>query len=369
MVKQNFSTLAKVCLLTTVSFFSITCTDDAEDTSPSTYTTSDCSSKTGVEKVVCLANNFLATLSSSQATSTINTLSLSNAKKWSNLPDGAVNRLGIKFSKLSTSQLTAAKELLAAALGTTTDDGYSEFFQINAADDQIAKVSTDTKVTYSSGEYVLGFLGTPSTTGKWMLQLGGHHYSANITYDNGKVVSITPLHVGLEPLSYTNNGVSYSPLTNERTAMANMLASFSTSELASAKTTTSFSDCLMVPGSTTNTFPSTKLGVKVGSLSAAAQAKVLAAMKPWLDDLDATSAATFTSLYESELANTYVVYSGSASGTSGNADSFLNKNADYVRIDGPGVWIEFVVQTGVTFTSQIHYHTVYRDHNKDYIGL
>jgi hypothetical protein len=39
-----------------------------------------------------------------------------------------------------------------------------------------------------------------------------------------------------------------------------------------------------------------------------------------------------------------------------------------VRIDGPGVWIEFVCQNGIVYQGQIHYHTVYRDHTRDYGG-
>jgi hypothetical protein len=59
------------------------------------------------------------------------------------------------------------------------------------------------------------------------------------------------------------------------------------------------------------------------------------------------------------LDQTYIAYSGNAT---------LTSNADYVRIDGPSVWIEFVCQTGVVY-SEIHYHAVYRDHTKDYNGL
>ncbi|MCC5612203.1 DUF3500 domain-containing protein [Nostoc sp. CHAB 5834] len=40
-----------------------------------------------------------------------------------------------------------------------------------------------------------------------------------------------------------------------------------------------------------------------------------------------------------------------------------------MRIDGPSVWIEFVVHTGVSFAAKGHYQTVYRDRNKDYRGL
>lgn len=49
-----------------------------------------------------------------------------------------------------------------------------------------------------------------------------------------------------------------------------------------------------------------------------------------------------------------------------SGDSSLTNNADYVRIDGPSVWIEFVCQTGIVYSDQIHYHTIWRDHERDY---
>jgi hypothetical protein len=91
-------------------------------------------------------------------------------------------------------------------------------------------------------------------------------------------------------------------------------------------------------------------------------------MLPWINDVDATTAAAFTAIYTNELANTYVTYASNSSGVSGTASSFLTANTDYVRIDGPSVWIEFICQSGVVL-SGIHYHTVFRDHTRDYIGL
>jgi hypothetical protein len=325
-----------------------------------------CSSATGVAKVVCLANAFLATLTTAQQSSVVLTLNLANAKRWSNLPCGLSCRNGLAFSSLSASQLVAAKAVIEAASGTTAGEGYSEFIAINTADDYLATLSPG---GYSSGNYVIAFLGTPSTTGKWQLQYGGHHYAANIMYDAGAVTSITPSHQGVEPTTFTYGGVTYSAMSSEKTAMADMLASFTTAELAQAKISGTFSDVLMVPGSTTNTMPATKQGIKASLLSSATQAKIIAAMAPWIDDLDPTSAATFKALYANELANTYVSYASNTSGVTGNAASFFTTNTDYVRIDGPSVWIEFICQTGVVIPSQIHYHSVYRDHTRDYIGL
>jgi hypothetical protein len=332
-----------------------------------TATTTDCSGETGVAKVVCLANNFLAMLTTAQQDSVVQTLDLANAKLWSNLPCGLSCRDGIPFSSLTAAQLVAAKAVIAAATGTTTDQGYDEFLKINNTDSVLEAAAGG---GYGPGNYVICFLGTPSTTGKWMLQFGGHHYAGNITYDAGAVVSITPSHQGLEPKTWTNAyGTVIAPLADEESAMATMLASFSSTELAGAKISGSYSDCLMIPGSTTNTFPGTKVGIQVSQLGSTEQANVLLAMHRWVDDLDSASAAAFMTIYTNELADTYVSYASNMSGVSGSASSFFTTNTDYVRIDGPSIWIEFICQTGVVYPSQIHYHSVFRDHSRDYIGL
>ena len=360
------ATTGKISVTVNTNSTTATSTDDFTVT---TVTTADCSSATTVaEKVVCLAEAFKATLTSTQITTLQIAYTKANAIRWSNLPCGVSCRNGLEFSTLTSTQLAAAKAVIAAASGTTTDEGYSEFTQINAADDVLGTASGNSN-SYSDGNYVIAFLGTPSTTGTWMLQFGGHHYAQNITYSAGAVVSSTPSHQGIEPKSWTSGGTTYAPLASEASAMAAMLASFTSAELTTAKISSTFSDVTMVPGSTTNTFPTTKLGIKVSTLSATAQAKVLAAMAPWLNDLDDASAASFLAIYTNELADTYVTYASNNSGTSGNASTFFTTNTDYVRIDGPSVWIEFICQTGVVYPSQIHYHSVLRDHTRDYIGL
>jgi hypothetical protein len=178
-----------------------------------------------------------------------------------------------------------------------------------------------------------------------------------------------PVPSSASPRPIRAGGTVITPLADEETAMANMLASFSSSELTSAKISGTFSDCLMIPGSTTNTFPTTKEGIQVSALNSTAQANVLLAMERWVEDMDSATAASFMQIYTNELANTYVCYASNTSGTSGSASSFFTTNTDYVRIDGPGIWVEFICQTGVVYPSQIHYHSVFRDHSRDYIGL
>lgn len=81
-----------------------------------------------------------------------------------------------------------------------------------------------------------------------MLQFGGHHYAANIAFNNGHVIGATPFFVALEPTTFTINGTTYGPMEDERNALRAMLASLkhSRSELATAHLSTTFSDCLLV---------------------------------------------------------------------------------------------------------------------------
>lgn len=327
--------------------------------------------------VVTAANAFLATLGTAQQANVVLDRTQANAIKWSNLPCGSSCRNGIQLSTLSSTQLAAALAVVKAATGTSANEGYDEEMQIRAADDVLAAAGSTGGGPggggYSSGTYFLAFLGTPSTTGTWQLQFGGHHLALNLTFAAGAVTGTTPMFEGVEPKCWSVTGTTttangcttpgtsgstttYAPLYQEQAGMAAMLAGLSSTQLAAAKLSSTFSDVLLGP-SQDGKFPSIKVGLAVSGLSTAQKALVLAAIKPWVQDTDDTTAAALLKIYESELDSTYVSYSGNAS---------LSNNADYVRIDGPSVWIEFVCQNGVVYSSQIHYHSVWRDHSRDY---
>jgi hypothetical protein len=317
-----------------------------------------------VSDVVTNALAFKAMLTSTQQTTLEKTYTTTLAKKWSNLPCGSGCRNGIQFSTLTATQLTAAKLVIQSATGASNNHGYDLFTQILKADTYLGANGGGSG--YSEGIYFIAFLNTPSTTGAWMLQFGGHHYAFNIAFNGGQVVGTTPQMVGVEPLSFTQNSVTYTPMTTRHDVMTAMLAGLTTTQLTSAKLTSTFSDCLMSPGESngnTNTMPTTKQGLICSGLSATQKNLVLAAIQTWTDDMDSDSAATLLSIYTNEIDNTYIAWTGS--GTSGSASTFLNANTNYVRIDGPSVWIEFVCQNGVVFTG-IHYHSVWRDHIRDY---
>lgn len=338
------------------------------------------------ETVVCMADRFLDTLSDDQKEAVELPMTAENAVAWSNLPCGSSCRVGIELAALNEEQQDAALALIKAA---SSAEGFDELTQVMMADDiltiaQEAGVASDMSpppgapsledmpegmappggpqgdgaggLAYASDAYFIAILGTPSTTEAWHLQFGGHHLGTLHTYSGGQEVSATPNFIGIEPKVWTNDDVTYAPLNDERDAMVAMLASLSDDELAEAKLDQAFSDVLLGPGED-GQFPADKLGVRVGDLTEDQKALVLEAIRSWVGDTSDTSAERIMADYENALDDTYISYSG---GTA------LDEHADYVRIDGPRVWIEFVCQNGVVFGDQIHYHTIWRDHEMDY---
>jgi hypothetical protein len=210
---------------------------------------------------------------------------------------------------------------------------------------------------YGSGLYYMAFLGTPTADGTWQLHFGGHHLAVNLTYKDGKVAGASPFFLGVEPTTWTDDdGTTYTPLEAQRNGLLALTGSLSTDQLAEAKLSASYTDVLLGPGED-GQFPETKEGIKVSELSPQQKKLVLKAIHPWVANVDDATAQQLMKTYERELDQTYVSYSG---GTG------LDTQGDYVRIDGPGVWIEFVCQNGIVFQGKIHYHTVYRDHTRDY---
>lgn len=320
-----------------------------------------------VTDVVTAANTFIATLTTAQQTTLLQAFNTTNVAKWSNLPCGAQCRIGLQLSNLTSTQQAAAMAVVQAATGTAANEGYNEIQQIRAADDYLNTSGGGSG--YSAGLYFIAFLGTPSTTGTWMLQFGGHHLATNITFGGGNVTGATPKFEGVEPLSFvTANanifpaGTTVTPLGSEQASMLALFNSLTTAQKTTAKLTQTFSDVLLGPNTVeggNTSYPTTKVGLPCSQLTTAQQSLVVAAMAPWVQDADDVTATALLNYYQTQLANTYISYSGTGNFTT---------NADYARVDGPNVWIEFVCQTGVVFRSNIHYHSIWRDRARDYGG-
>ncbi len=325
-----------------------------------------CSTAGNVAKVTCLVQTFKASLTADQMAALQIPLTKESAAKWSGLTGGVTIRNGVEFSTLTPSQLQAVKSIISSATGSTTvNEGWDEFNQINLGDAYLGSIGGS---AYGSGKYTIAILGDPALEGTWMLQIGGHNYAQNITYKDGVAESGTPSLQGTEPRKWTFAGTEYSPLTQEHQVLTTLLGSLSTANLAAAKLGSTTTDLMLGAGKDSQ-FPTTKAGVKLSTLSSASQTNFRDALLPWLNDLPYELKTKLQAIYIAEMGDTYISYSGNATANSGNPNSFLMADGDYVRIDGPSLWIEFIVKKGTLFQSDFQYHTVFRDHTRDYNGL
>lgn len=308
------------------------------------------------------AMSFYNTLSSSQQGTVQVAYSIDAARKWSNLPAAMVARNGVKWGNLSTTQQAAATTLIKTAL---SDTGSSLQTGLQAADDYLAANGGGS--SYGNGNYYIAFVGTPTSTGFWILQITGHHLTWNIAF-NGGYKTPTPLFMGIEPkAAFTQSGVSYDPMAIQRTAFANLGSALTA--YAGAKLSGTYADILFgangsgsIDGSCPKTWTSvTEHGLAYSALSATDQALVQSAIRAYVNTQATEYANDLLGAYLSStaLAQTYVAYSGSGNVTT---------NGNYFRIEGPRLWIEFSVQRGVIFNSDIHYHTIWRDKFGDYGG-
>ena len=312
----------------------------------------NCTSDGTVSQTVCAAaESFTATLSVGQLSVLNRSLTTANEERWSNLPCGNGCRNGLELGTLSGTQLQAALAVVQAALST---GGYDAFDGIRNADDFLALNGGGGQ--YGSGNYFIAFLGTPSSTAPWMLQVGGDHYAVNFFFQ-GPVATPTPYFTGVEPPSFTIHGTAYAPMQGKIDAAKAMLAGLSASQLASAQLSGSFNDVLLGPGDD-NRFPA-QAGLSLSALTAAQQDLVVDAIKAWVSEMPDAVAASFLADYTSDaaMASTFV-------GWSGGTD--LATPGSYIRIDGPRLWIEIVAQPGAVVPDQVQVQSVWRDKIFDY---
>jgi Protein of unknown function (DUF3500) len=313
---------------------------------------------TDIANIVATANAFKTSLSNTQLTALQYEYTKAQAQKWSNFPESIFKgRIGLQTSTLSATQFTAFYNLLKAATGTLANEGNEEYLGILDADIYLGVNGGGSG--YGIGNYFIAFLGTPSATGLWCLQIGGHHGTIIHTYNNGKMTGGTPSFRSTEPYptwTSTVNAKTLQPLVQETDAFAKFLGGLSTAELSTARRSAAQNDLIAGPQKDNN-FPATKTGVKGSNLSTSQKDLLMAAIKPWVDDLDDKTAAAILAKYKAEIDDTYVSYYGS---------STMAVQGDYLLIDGPSVWIEWSMQGGIVIRNSVHPHAVWRDRKADY---
>jgi hypothetical protein len=280
-----------------------------------------------------------------------------DAKRWSNFPPmGYRNRVGPTLAEFSSAQLGVVKAIMKEAAGIAANEGYDEIEQILNADDFLKNNTGENG--FASGNFHIAFLGTPRITGTWELYFGGHHLAFGSTYRDGVMIGATPSFRGVEPfITFPENGRENAPMAQERAAFAAMLQGLSGAEQAKAKLAQTYTDIIVGPQRDDN-FPGTPAGVRVGDLSQDKRELVMRAIDTYVRDTDPLGAGPILARYRADLADTHIAFSGTPA---------MNAENDYVRIDGPSVWIELSMQPGRSLPG-IHPHSVWRDRKGDYGG-
>ena len=163
-------------------------------------------------------------------------------------------------------------------------------------------------MNFGAMNYMIAFLGKPSKTAPWMLQLGGHHLAINIYY-KGTTGAATPYHVAAQPTVWKDEqGKTHEPLAPMRESLHGLLNSLSPEQSKQAKLEARFNDVYVGPGKD-GRFPTKSEGVPVAELSDASKDFVKKAIAAWTGD--SPQGAEYRKLYEAELDKVKVSYSGS----------------------------------------------------------
>jgi hypothetical protein len=262
---------------------------------------------------------------------------------------GAVERTGLALGSLTLDQQAAATLLIRTALG---DTGSALQFGVQAADDYLADHGGG--AAYGSGSYRIAFLGAPSSTGFWMLQVRGHQLAWNLAF-NGRYNAPTPLYLGSEPAgAFVQGGVSYDPMLVQRTALVDLGAALTRYPAAKLADT----DAGLRAGAD-GTCPraddgATARGTLYSRLTASHQALAQAAIRAYVNTQAPETANALLGAYLSSaaLAETYVAYAGTGS---------VAQAGDYLRIEGPRLWLELSVQPAAVIAGAIQYRSIWRD--------
>ena len=314
-------------------------------------------------RVVAAAQKVLSTLDEAGRAKMQFPIDSDQRTRWSNLPTGAFTRQGLRLGDLTPAQRTAAMALIEAAFSAA---GYRKVTEIMRADDAFRDSRSGPPggpppgagggaprggrgpVTFGSDEYYLAFVGTPSTTARWIMQFGGHHLAINMTF-TGARATLAPSHTGAQPATFIIEGRTIRPLGQESDRAFALMASLNPEQQKQAILTYAVTDLVLGPGQDGRTIQPE--GLRASALSASQQTTLMEIVREWAGIAHDSFAGPRLDEIRSNLPQTYFAWSGPT--TPGSAA--------YFRIQGPTLVIEYAPQRDVD-----HIHTIYRDPTNDY---
>lgn len=338
-----------------------------ETTTSTTATTTSASTSTGgtqatVRATATAAQAFLDTLSEEQKATVLKEYTdADKTTTWSNFPVTFVERAGLNLTDLTEEQRAAAMNVLKELLN---DDAYETITNIMAGDEYLLENSNSTED--SLGQYYIAFYGTPSATGAWTLQFGGHHLGLNATMEDD-TLTFAPTHLGTQPSEWVNEQgetiTTMEPMYTTAFAFYNSLSDAQKNQLYQGEQVATM---VCTPGNTCD-YP-TGTGLKGSDLTDEQKDLLIDVIANWAGMADEETTTTQLNAIRATLDETYVNWSGATS-----YDTSTGKGI-YFQISGPKVYIEFANQNdstgadvpGVVTAGWGHVHTIYRDPSNDY---
>ena len=347
------------------------------------------SASSATPQIVAAADKLLATISEEQRAKLIfDFQDAAQRKHWSNLPDMAVHRAGLRMGDLTPAQRDAVHALLAAAL---SPEGYEKTLQIVQGDELLKKNDRGGPpprgdrggpppggnpngpgpggdrqgpppaggrngrgggAIFGQDEYFISFLGKPSATEPWMIQFGGHHLGLNITIA-GEHGTLAPSHTGSQPAHYEIEGKAIRPLGRESDKAFALLSSLDEGQRKQAILGATMHDLVLGPGHDGQVIQPE--GIKGSALTDQQRDLLLDLASEWINIMNPAVAQAKMAEIKKNIADTWFTWSG----------PMEKGGAAYFRVQGPSVLIEYAPQRlGGDPTN--HIHTIYRDPTNDY---
>jgi hypothetical protein len=338
------------------------------------------------------ANAFLSTLSEAQKKAVLFAFTDSAQRaRWSNCPDGAATRSGVRWGELNAMQRIALVGLLGAVL---SPEGVRMVRQQMDADDVVRKTSAAgppnrrppptagsppdggppvtvggpgsgpppgliggppggrPPVNFGSDYYYVSFVGPPSPTLPWMLQFGGHHLAINATVV-GPHITLSPSLTGGEPLRFSKDGKAVYIAENEaRQAMA-MLNGLTAEQRRKAVISNRRIDLVLGPGHDGQILQGE--GLPGSEMTDAQKAQLLAVIEARLGILNADDLEVAMADVRKNLSRTWFAWYGPTAELGGG----------YFRVTGPTVLIEYAPQD-IDGDATNHADNMYRDPTNEY---
>ena len=297
------------------------------------------------------ANRFLGTLDQEQARRAVLPAASPLISNWSNLPArmARFERNGVRAGDLSHAQRAALFDFLDAAL---SPEGAELVQGVIAAESVLAGSARAARLGWSPDNYWLAFFGAPAAGGDWSWQFGGHHLALNVALRGG-VLSTSPSFIGIEPATFTQDGVEMAPMSDHAAAGAALLAALPARHRNAALLNSRPRE--LYAGAGRDGVVPPPAGSRAGDWPAARQRQLADLIGLWVGIMPPAAAQRRLAEIEAEMPETRFAWNGPADGS----------GSVYYRIHGPTLLIEFSAQ-GALGAAGGHYHSIYRNPTNEY---